>query len=146
MRHALKGRKFSRPTSQRRALLSGLASSLLKYEQIQTTLPKAKDLRPYVEKLITLGKKGDLSSRRRLISILRSEEIAEKVISVLATRFKDREGGYLRIIKSGFRHGDAAPMVYIEFVERDLAAKPRHPNPSQIQGEEETHTHEHSHF
>lgn len=124
MRHKMKGRKFSRTTSQRRSLLSGLATSLIKYEQIETTLPKAKDLRPYVEKLITLGKKGDLASRRRLISILGCEEITKKVISTLAERFKDRPGGYSRIIKSGFRFGDAAPMAYIEFIERDLQAKP----------------------
>jgi large subunit ribosomal protein L17 len=123
MRHGNSGRKFSRTKEQRRALLSGLASSLIEYEQIQTTLPKAKDLRPYVEKLITIAKKGDVPSRRRLISVLHSEVLAEKLISTLSSRYKERSGGYTRIIKSGFRYGDASPMAYIEFVDRDLAAK-----------------------
>lgn len=125
MRHGNSGRKFSRTKDQRRALLSSLASSLIQYEQIQTTLPKAKDLRPYVEKLISLGKKGDLAARRRLIGVLRSETLAHKLIDVLSNRYKERSGGYTRIIRSGFRYGDAAPMAYIEFIDRDLGAKPK---------------------
>tara|TARA_A100000171_G_scaffold52166_1_gene69341 strand:+ start:2277 stop:2711 length:435 start_codon:yes stop_codon:yes gene_type:complete len=123
MRHRISGRKFSRTKSQRRALLSGLACSLIEKEQLRTTLPKAKDLRPYVEKLVTLGKDGGLSSRRRLISILRNETLASKLIDSFADRYKERQGGYTRIIKAGYRHGDNAPMAIIEFLERDPSAK-----------------------
>ena len=123
MRHRIAGRKFSRTTSQRRALLSGLAFSLLDKEQIKTTLPKAKDLRPYVEKLITLGKDGSLSARRRLVGILHSETLASKLIDNIAPRYKERSGGYTRIIKAGFRYGDLAPMAVIELLDRDPSAK-----------------------
>ncbi|MBA4118223.1 MAG: 50S ribosomal protein L17 [Candidatus Puniceispirillum sp.] len=123
MRHRIAGRKFSRTTSQRRALLSGLAFSLLDKEQIKTTLPKAKDLRPYVEKLITLGKDGSLSARRRLVGILHSETLASKLIDSIAPRYKERNGGYTRIIKAGFRYGDLAPMAVIELLDRDPSAK-----------------------
>ena len=124
MRHRLNGRKFSRTSSQRRALLSGLAYSLIDKEQIRTTVPKAKDVRPYVEKLITLGKEGSLAARRRLIGILHSEALATKLIDTLGDRYREREGGYTRIIRAGFRHGDNAPMAIIELLERDPAAKP----------------------
>lgn len=123
MRHRINGRKFSRTKSQRRALLSGLACSLIEKEQIKTTLPKAKDLRPYVEKLVTIGKDGSLASRRRLISYLRNEELASKLIGTMSERYKDRQGGYTRIIKAGFRYGDHAPMAIIEFLERDPNSK-----------------------
>jgi large subunit ribosomal protein L17 len=127
MRHGVYGRKFSRDTNARKALLSGLAKSLIQYEQIKTTLPKAKDIRPIVEKLITLGKRNSLHARRQLISALGSNELATKVLSTLSTRFKDRQGGYTRIVKAGFRHGDMAPMAYIEFLDRDPSAKPKKP-------------------
>lgn len=123
MRHRIAGRKFSRTSSQRRSLLSGLAFSLLDKEQIKTTLPKAKDLRPYVEKLITLGKDGSLAARRRLIGILHSETLATKLIDVIAPRYKERAGGYTRIVKAGFRYGDLAPMAVIELLDRDPSAK-----------------------
>jgi len=137
MKHRISGRKFSRTSSQRRALFSGLAYSLIEKEQIRTTLPKAKDLRPYVEKLVTLGKDGSLSARRRLIGILHSETLATKVIDVLGSRYKDRAGGYTRIIKAGFRHGDAAPMAVIEFLDRDPSAK-MDPNNMPVQASENT--------
>jgi len=100
-----------------------MANALIKHEQIKTTLPKAKTLRPYAEKLITLGKKGSLHNRRRAISILQDEKMVEKLFSVLAERYKDRSGGYTRVLKAGFRFGDAAPVAYIEFVDRDINAK-----------------------
>src|SRR5207244_3258635 len=115
MRHGVYGRKFNRDTNARKALLSGLAKSLIQYEQIKTTLPKAKDIRPIVEKLITLGKRNTLHARRQLISALGCNELASKVLDTLSTRYKDRQGGYTRIVKAGFRHGDMAPMAFIEF-------------------------------
>ncbi|MGL4371576.1 MAG: 50S ribosomal protein L17 [Alphaproteobacteria bacterium] len=123
MRHGVRGRKFGRNTGERKALLSGLALSLLKYEQIQTTLPKAKDLRPFVERLITIGKQGDLAARRRLVATLGSDEIQKKTVQVLGKRYAARSGGYTRIIKAGYRYGDRAPMAVIELIDRDLAAK-----------------------
>ncbi|MGL4825523.1 MAG: 50S ribosomal protein L17 [Alphaproteobacteria bacterium] len=123
MRHGVRGRKFGRNTGERKALLSGLALSLLKYEQIQTTLPKAKDLRPFVERLITIGKQGDLAARRRLIATLGSDEIQKKTVEILGKRYAARSGGYTRIIKAGYRYGDRAPMAVIELIDRDLAAK-----------------------
>lgn len=123
MRHGISGRKFNRTTEQRMALLHGLAKSLIKHEQIKTTLPKAKDLRPFVEKMITLGKDGSLANRRRLFSKLRDNDSVRKVFSILAERYKERNGGYLRIVKCGFRVGDTAPAAYIEFIDRDIDAK-----------------------
>ncbi len=123
MRHKLKGRKFSRTSSHRKAMLANMAVALVMNEQIKTTLPKAKDLRPYVEVLVTKAKKGDLASRRRIISIIKDPAAADKLIKTLATRYDGRPGGYLRIMKAGFRYGDAAPMAYIEFVDRDVSAK-----------------------
>jgi large subunit ribosomal protein L17 len=127
MRHGVYGRKFNRDTNSRKALLSGLAKSLIQYEQIKTTLPKAKDIRPIVEKLVTLGKRNTLHARRQLISALGSNELATKVLNILSTRYKDRQGGYTRIVKAGFRHGDMAPMAFIEFLDRDPSAKPKKP-------------------
>ncbi len=124
MRHRMSGRKFNRATGHRKALLQNLAKSLIQYEQIKTTLPKAKDLRPYVEKIITVGKQDGLAARRNLIQILGDRTLASKVITTLADRYKERPGGYIRIIKAGFRYGDAAPMAIIEFIDRDPSAKP----------------------
>mgnify|MGYP003387237245 CR=1 FL=1 len=123
MRHGLSGRKLNRTSSHRKALFANLAQALIEHEQITTTLPKAKDLRPIVEKLITLGKKKSLAARRQAISQIRSEELAAKLIGPLADRYKKRNGGYVRIIKAGFRYGDNAPLAIIELVDRDLAAK-----------------------
>jgi large subunit ribosomal protein L17 len=123
MRHGMSGRKFNRTKSHRRALLANLANALLKHEQITTTLPKAKDLRPYAERLITLGKRGTLHARRQAAATLRDDKIVAKLFSALAERYKDRAGGYTRVVKAGFRHGDAAPMAVIELVDRDREAK-----------------------
>jgi large subunit ribosomal protein L17 len=123
MRHGMSGRKFNRTKGHRRALLANLANALLKHEQIKTTLPKAKDLRPYVEKLITLGKRGTLHDRRQAAAVLRDDAIVAKIFSTLAERYKTRSGGYTRVLKAGFRYGDAAPMGVIELVDRDVAAK-----------------------
>ena len=123
MRHGMGGRKFNRTKGHRRALLANLANALLKHEQIKTTLPKAKDLRPYVEKLISLGKHGTLHHRRQAAAVLRDDANVAKLFSVLAERYKSRSGGYTRVLKAGFRYGDAAPMGVIELVDRDVAAK-----------------------
>jgi large subunit ribosomal protein L17 len=124
MRHALKGRKFNRNTGQRTALLKSLITALVKHEQIKTTLPKAKDLRPIVEKLVTVAKENTLANRRYLLSFLNgNHQSVERLLGHLGPRFKDRAGGYTRILKAGFRHGDMAPMAVIEFVDRDLTAK-----------------------
>ena len=123
MRHGFKGRRFNRTAPHRTAMFANMSAALIKHEQIVTTLPKAKDLRPVVEKLVTLAKKGGLHARRQAISQVRDETQVKKLFDVLASRFKDRKGGYLRIMKAGFRHGDSAPMAVIEFVDRDPAAK-----------------------
>lgn len=123
MRHGFAGRRFSRTSSHRKAMFCNLAGSLITHEQIITTLPKAKDLRPVVEKLITLGKRGDLHARRQAIAQLRDESVVRKLFDVIAKRYADRKGGYCRIMKAGFRFGDAAPMAVIEFVDRDVDAK-----------------------
>jgi large subunit ribosomal protein L17 len=119
----MSGRKLNRTKAHRKALFMNLAQALVKHEQIKTTLPKAKDLRPIVEKLVTLGKRGGLHARRQLISHLQNEVLANKLLTVLADRYKGRPGGYTRVLKAGFRYGDAAPMAIIEFVDRDPAAK-----------------------
>ena len=120
MRHKLKGRKLNRTSSHRKALFGNMANSLITHEQIKTTLPKAKELRGIVEKLITIGKKGGLHARRQLISRLQNNENASKVIEALADRYKSRPGGYTRILKAGFRYGDSAPMAVIELVDRSV--------------------------
>lgn len=117
MRHIMRHRKLNRTSSHRKALFMNLSNALINSEKIKTTLPKAKELRPFIEKMITLAKKGDLNSRRLAISILRDETIINKLFGTLAEKFKDRNGGYVRIIKYGFRTGDSAPMAIIEFVE-----------------------------
>ncbi|MFN5352332.1 MAG: 50S ribosomal protein L17 [Alphaproteobacteria bacterium] len=122
MRHGIKGRKFGRNQGSRKALFRNLVASLIEHEQIVTTVAKAKDLRPIVEKLITLGKKGGLFARKRALSIL-PKEVVDKLFSTIADRYKGRNGGYLRIIKAGYRYGDSAPVAVIEFVDRDINAK-----------------------
>ncbi|KLN61231.1 MULTISPECIES: 50S ribosomal protein L17 [Kiloniella] len=123
MRHGMSGRKLNRTSSHRKAMFANMAHALIKHEQIKTTLPKAKDLRPIVEKLVTLGKRGDLHARRQALAVLRDTKLTAKLFDVLAERYKDRQGGYTRVLKAGFRHGDMAPMAFIEFVDRDLDAK-----------------------
>ncbi|MCI5049656.1 MAG: 50S ribosomal protein L17 [Rickettsiales bacterium] len=123
MRHGMSGRKLNRTTSHRKAMFANMAAALIKHEQIFTTLPKAKELRPIVEKMITMGKKGDLASYRRLIGKLRDETMAKKVFETLAPRYEERQGGYIRVLKAGFRYGDNAPMAIIEFVDRDESAR-----------------------
>ena len=116
MRHGKSGRKLNRTASHRKAMLANMAVALIKHEQIVTTLPKAKELRPYVEKLVTLGKRGDLHARRQAYAALPEKEWAAKLFDVLGPRYAERNGGYTRVLKAGFRHGDSAPMAVIEFV------------------------------
>lgn len=123
MRHGNAHRKLGVTPTHRKAMFANMCVALIENEQITTTLPKAKDLRPVVEKLITLGKKGGLANRRQAISILRDETAVKKLFSTLAERYKDRKGGYTRVLKAGFRYGDAAAMAMIEFVDRDVEAK-----------------------
>ncbi len=123
MRHGFKGRRFARSVSHRKSMFANLAVSLIEHEQIVTTLPKAKDLRPIVEKLVTLGKRGDLHARRQVIAQIGNEGVVKRLFDTLAPRYATRNGGYLRIMKAGFRPGDNAAMAVIEFVDRDTAAK-----------------------
>jgi large subunit ribosomal protein L17 len=123
MRHGLRGRKLNRTSGHRRALFANMAAALIKHEQIKTTLPKAKDLRPVVEKLITLGKRGNLHARRQAFAMLRDDATTSKLFGALAERYKARKGGYTRVLKAGFRYGDMAPMAVIELVDRDPDAK-----------------------
>ncbi len=123
MRHGVAQKKLNRTASHRTAMFANMAAALIKHEQIVTTLPKAKALRPVVERLITLAKKGDLGSRRLVVSRLRDKEQTGKLFETLAPRHKGRAGGYTRVLKAGFRHGDNAPLAVIEFVDRDEAAK-----------------------
>ncbi|MEY4463386.1 MAG: ribosomal protein [Pseudomonadota bacterium] len=123
MRHKIKGRKLNVTSSHRQAMLANMAVALVTHEQIKTTLPKAKELRPYIEILVTKAKKANLTVRRSVLSKIKDKKAVEKLISILGTRYKDRPGGYTRIIKAGFRYGDLAPIAYIEFVDRDVNAK-----------------------
>ena len=123
MRHARGYRRLNRTHEHRKALFSNMAGSLIEHEQIKTTLPKAKELRPIVEKLITLAKRGDLHARRQAAAQLKEDKDVAKLFEVLGPRYKERQGGYIRIMKAGFRYGDMAPMAIIEFVDRDPAAK-----------------------
>lgn len=132
MRHSMSGRKFSMTSSHRQAMFANMAAALIKHEQIKTTLPKAKDLRPIVEKLITLGKKGTLAARRQAIAQIRDEAMVAKLFATLAVRYKDRAGGYTRVLKAGIRYGDATPMAIIEFVDRDVDAKGKDSGPVEI--------------
>ena len=129
MKHNIVHRKLNRTSSHRKALLMNLSNALLKHEQITTTLPKAKELKPYVEKIITLGKKGDLQSRKKTISILQDKKNVKKVFDTLADRYKNRLGGYTRIVKLGNRYGDNAPCAIIEFIDRDEEAKGKDSGP-----------------
>jgi large subunit ribosomal protein L17 len=123
MRHGKAHRKLGRKPQHRAAMFANLCAALIKHEQITTTLPKAKDLRPVVEKLVTLGKRGDLHARRQAISQMRDVDMVKKLFEVIGPRYKERNGGYTRIIKAGFRYGDNAPVAVIEFVDRDVDAK-----------------------
>ena len=129
MRHGAAYRKLGRTTSHRTAMFANMAASLIKHEQITTTLPKAKELRPFVEKLVTLAKKGDLHARRQAISQVRDVPQVGKLFETLGPRYSERNGGYIRIMKAGFRHGDNAPMAVIEFVDRDVEAKGKDSGP-----------------
>jgi large subunit ribosomal protein L17 len=131
MYHGRAKRRFNRTSEHRQAMFANMAQALIKHEQIVTTLPKAKDLRPIVEKLVTLGKRGDLHARRLAISRLRDADMVKKLIDVIGPRYKARNGGYLRIMKAGFRQGDNAPMAVIEFVDRDVDAKGLDSGPEQ---------------
>ena len=123
MRHGNSGRKLNRTSSHRKAMFANMAASLIEHEQIVTTVPKAKEIRPFVEKLVTLGKKGDLGSRRLAISRTRDEAAVSKLFGTLAPRYAERNGGYIRIMRAGYRYGDNAPMAVVEFVDRDPDAK-----------------------
>ena len=123
MRHGNAHRKFNRTAEHRRAMFANMCAALIKHEQITTTLPKAKDLRPIVEKLVTLGKRGDLHARRRAIAEIRDVPMVKKLFEVIGPRYKERNGGYTRVLKAGFRNGDSAPRAVIEFVDRDKDAK-----------------------
>ncbi len=123
MRHRRSGRKLNRTSSHRKAMFANMAGSLLEHEQITTTLPKAKELRRIADKIITLGKRGNLHARRQVFAILRNEDLVKKLFGPLADRYKERNGGYTRVLKAGFRRGDNAPMAVIELVDRDAEAK-----------------------
>jgi len=137
MRHGNAHRKLNRTAEHRKAMFANMCAALIKHEQIITTLPKAKDLRPIVEKLVTLGKRGDLHARRQAVSQLRDVAMAKKLFDVLGPRYKERNGGYTRIIKAGFRYGDSAPIAVIEFVDRDVDAKGVDSGPVQAKAAEE---------
>ena len=142
MKHRIKQRKLNRDSSHRKAMLANMAASLIKHEQIKTTVPKAKELKPYVEKLITMGKQAAakpdtaLAKRRQAISVMRDKDQVKKIFDVLAERYADRPGGYTRIMKAGFRYGDAAPVAIIELVDRDESAKGKDSGPTQFDGDE----------
>jgi len=130
MKHGIKQRKLNRTASHRKAMFANMAAALIKHEQIKTTLPKAKELRPIVEKLVTLAKKGGLSNRRKAVAVTRDEAQTAKLFEVLGERYKDRQGGYIRVLKAGFRYGDNAPMAIIEFVDRDVTEKGKDSGPT----------------
>jgi large subunit ribosomal protein L17 len=135
MYHGHKKRRFGRTHEHRKAMFANMAQALIKHEQIVTTLPKAKDLRPVVEKLVTLGKRGDLHARRQAIAQIKDVTLVGKLFEILGPRYKDRNGGYTRVLKAGFRYGDNAPLAVIEFVDRDVDAKGQDSGP--VQSEEE---------
>ena len=136
MRHGMSGRKLNRKSQHRKAMFSNMAAALIKHEQIKTTLPKAKELRSVVDKLITLGKKGSLHDRRRAYAFLRDDATTAKLFETLGPRYQDRNGGYTRVLKAGNRYGDSAPMAVIELVDRDVDAKGLDSGP--VQNEDET--------
>lgn len=123
MRHGVAGRKLGVTSTHRQAMFRNMATSLLKHEQITTTLPKAKELRPYVERIITLAKRGGLHARRQAYAVIMDERVVDKLFTTIADRYKTRSGGYTRVLKAGFRYGDMAPMAVIELMERDVSAK-----------------------
>ena len=131
MRHRVSGRKLNRTSSHRKAMFANLAAALIKHEQIRTTLPKAKDLRGVIDRLITLGKRGDLHARRQALAVLKDRAITEKLFGALAERYASRRGGYTRVLRAGFRYGDSAPMAIIELVDRDPDAKGQDSGPTQ---------------
>ena len=131
MRHGFRGRRFNRSSEHRKAMFANMSAALIKHEQIVTTLPKAKDLRPVVEKLITLGKRGDLHARRLAMSQIRDADMVKKLFEVIGPRYRDRQGGYTRVLKAGFRYGDNAPMAVIEMVDRDVDARGMDSGPTQ---------------
>ncbi|NHK27348.1 50S ribosomal protein L17 [Parvularcula flava] len=137
MRHGFAHRKLNRTASHRKAMFANMAASLIKHEQIVTTLPKAKELRPIVEKLVTLAKKGDLHARRQAISKVRDVAMVGKLFDTLGPRYEERNGGYIRIMKAGFRHGDNAPIAVIEFVDRDETAKGQDSGPTMYADQDE---------
>jgi large subunit ribosomal protein L17 len=130
MRHGNRGRRFNRTVAHRKAMFSNMSVALITHEQIVTTLQKAKDLRPVVEKLVTLGKRGDLHARRQAISQIKDVALVKKLFDVLGPRYKERNGGYCRVLKAGFRFGDNAPMAVIEFVDRDVEARGKDSGPT----------------
>ncbi len=136
MRHRNQGRKLNVTASHRTAMFANMAAALIKHEQIKTTLPKAKELRPVVEKLVTLSRRNDLHARRQALSQIRDEDQVKKLFDVLGPRYKARPGGYTRVLKAGFRHGDNAAMAFIEFVDRDVDAKGLDSGPVEIHDEE----------
>jgi len=138
MRHGNAHRKLNRTAEHRRAMFGNMAAALIKHEQIVTTLPKAKDLRPIVEKLVTLGKRGDLHARRQAIAEIRDVAMVKKLFDVIGPRYKERNGGYTRVLKAGFRYGDSAPVAVIEFVDRDVDARGRDSGPTQDKKAEES--------
>ena len=133
MYHGRAKRRFNRTAEHRKAMFANMCNALIKHEQIVTTLPKAKDLRPVVEKLITLGKRGDLHARRQAISQIKDVVMVRKLFDVLGPRYKERNGGYCRVLKAGFRYGDNAPMAVIEFVDRDVDARGKDSGPVQVE-------------
>jgi large subunit ribosomal protein L17 len=140
MRHGKVHRKLGKKPAHRKAMFANMCAALIKHEQIVTTLPKAKELRPIVEKLVTLGKKGGLAARRQAISELRDVAMVKKLFDVIGPRYKDRKGGYTRVLKAGFRYGDNAAQAVIEFVDRDLEAKGKDSGPVQEKKVDETAT------
>ncbi|MCX8255699.1 50S ribosomal subunit protein L17 [Beijerinckiaceae bacterium RH AL1] len=137
MYHGHAKRRFGRTHEHRKAMFANMCQALIKHEQIMTTLPKAKDLRPVVEKLVTLGKRGDLHARRQAIAQIKDVKLVGKLFDTLGPRYKDRHGGYTRVLKAGFRYGDNAPLAVIEFVDRDVSAKGQDSGPVQVHDEDE---------
>jgi large subunit ribosomal protein L17 len=133
MRHGFRGRRFNRTTEHRKAMFANMSAALIKHEQIVTTLPKAKDLRPVVEKLVTLAKRGDLHARRQAMAQVRDLGLVKKLFEVLGPRYKERQGGYTRVLKAGFRYGDDAPLAVIEFVDRDVDARGQDSGPVEVE-------------
>ncbi|MFY9290789.1 MAG: 50S ribosomal protein L17 [Methylorubrum rhodinum] len=135
MRHAYRGRRFNRTAEHRKAMFANMSAALIKHEQIVTTLPKAKDLRPVVEKLISLGRTDSVHARRLAMAQIRDADMVRKLFTVLGPRYQSRPGGYCRIMKAGFRYGDNAPMAVIEFVDRDVDARGKDSGPAQVEAD-----------